>query len=213
MRATIALLTLLAITPLAQAKSECEIDLGQGWPPATLNHGTAVEGLLTAGAVPVLSLMRLPIRGKENGVMLMRPVGTQPWTLRAAVAAERVDTVETVPGGMLRTLSTEKPAKLRQSDMPAALAERLVASWARALQVAVPSGRNAVFQEGELLVFNVNGQRITGSEPGCGPGRLLARQAQILVEAAGAKDKHLPKHWGALIKSLNQLDAQLAAAD
>ncbi len=46
----LALLTLLALTPLAHAKGACEVDLGQGWPPATRNHGSAVEGLFTAGA-------------------------------------------------------------------------------------------------------------------------------------------------------------------
>lgn len=212
MRQALVLLALLASAPLAQAKSECQVDLGQGWPPATRNHGKAVEGLFAAGGEPALSLVRLPPRGKESGVMLMRSPNGQAWIVRSAVAAERVDAVESIPGGISRTLKVDAPPKLRESRMPAALAERVVDTWARALQVAVPAGRDAAFQENELLVFAVNGQRVSGSEPGCGPSRLLTRQAQVLIEAADSKDKHLPKRWKALIKLLDELDVQIAAA-
>lgn len=115
MRPALALLALLVIAPLAHAKGPCEIDLGQGWPPATRNHGSAVETLFAAGDAPALSLVRLPPRGKETGVLLVRPVNGGAWTVRSSVAA-------------------------------------------------------------------------------------------------GSKDKHLPKRWSALIKLLDQLDAQLAAA-
>lgn len=214
MRRVLVLLVLLVIAPLAQAqaKSECQVDLGQGWPPATRNHGKAVEGLFAAGEEPALSLVRLPPRGKESGVMLVRSPNGQSWVVRSAVAAERVDAMESIPGGMSRVLRVNEPAKRRESRMPAALAERVVDTWARALQVAVPVQREAGFQENELLVFAVNGQRVSGSEPGCGPARLLTRQAQILIDAAGSKDKHLPRRWSALVKLLDELDAQIAAA-
>ncbi len=212
MRHALALLVMLAVAPVAQAKSECQVDLGQGWPPATENHGSAVENLFTAGDEPALSLVRLPPRGKESGVMLIRPSNGKAWTLRAAAAAERVDAMESIPGGISRSLKTDSAPKVRESVMPPALAERLVDAWARALQVAVPAERDAAFQDGELLVFTVDGQRVSGSEPGCGPSRLLSRQAEILIDAAGSKDKNLPKRWRALIKSLNELDAQIAKA-
>lgn len=212
MRAALALLVLLVLSPSAQAKSGCEVDLGQGWPPATRNHGTAVEGLFAAGDAPVLSLVRLPPRGKETGVMLVRSANGQTWTVRSAVAAERVDAMTTIPGGIERTLKVDKPAKVRESVIPAALAERVVASWGRALTAVVPGDRAAAFQENELLVFAVNDQRVSGTEPACGPSRLLTRQAQVLVDAADSKDKHLPKRWSTLIKLLDQLDTQLAAA-
>lgn len=212
MRPALALLALLVIAPLAQAKGPCENDLGQGWPPATRNHGSAVETLFAAGDAPALSLVRLPPRGKETGVMLVRPVNGGAWTVRSSVAAERVDAVERIPGGISKTLKVDSPPKVRESAMPAALAERVVKAWGSALQATVPAKRDAAFPEDELLVFNVNGLRISGAEPGCGPGRLLARQAKVLDDAAGSKDKHLPKRWSALIKLLDQLDAQLAAA-
>ncbi|QOW24233.1 hypothetical protein [Lysobacter sp. H23M47] len=212
MRAALALAALLAVSPLALAKSECQIDLGQGWPPATRNHGTAVEALFAAGDTPVLSLVRLPPRGKETGVMLVRSANGQTWTVRSAVAAERVDAMTTIPGGIERTLKVDKPAKVRESVMPAALAERVVASWGRALSAVVPEDRAAAFQENELLVFAVNDRRVSGTEPSCGPSRLLARQAQVLIDAADSKDKHLPKRWSALVKLLDQLDTQLATA-
>src|SRR5690606_41189805 len=60
-------LALLAM-PLAQA-AECELQLGHGWPPATGNHGDAVEGLLVADAAPALQLTWLPKRGTESALM------------------------------------------------------------------------------------------------------------------------------------------------
>lgn len=203
---------LLLAAPLAQAKNECQLEMGHGWPPATQNHGSAVEQLFAGSDQPVLSLTRLPLRGKESGVMLLHPAGSSSWTLRSAVADERVANVVVNARGVNRTLRVDQTPKLREIPMPAALAERLVDSWQRALQAAVPAGREARFHEDELLVFTLDGQRVVGLEPGCGPARLLVRQSQLLIEAAGSKEKHRTKQWRALMRSLDELQEQLADA-
>lgn len=205
---------LLAVAPLAYAKSECLLDLGHGWPPATQNHGSAVEQLFADGDVPALSLVRLPVRGKESGVMLMRPVrGNTAWALRSATASERVDSVSPIRGGISRSLKTDQSPRVREVPMPAALAERLLDTWQRTLQAAVPAESAAVFHDGELLLFTVDDQRVTGLEPTCGPARMLVRQSLILIEASDTKEKNRYKRWRDLAQSLDRLDEQLADLD
>lgn len=210
----LALAGVLAAAPLAHASSECRLDLGHGWPPATQNHGSAVEQLFADGAVPALSLVRLPVRGKESGVMLMRPVrGNTAWALRSVTARERVDSVSTIRGGISRSLKTDQSPKVSEVPMPAALAERLLDTWQRTLRATVPATSEAVFHDGELLLFTVGEQRVTGLEPTCGPARMLVRQSSLLIEASDTKEKNRAKRWRELMQSLDKLDAQLAGAD
>ncbi len=205
---------LLAAAPLAHGKSECRLDLGRGWPPATQNHGSAVEQLFADGAVPALSLVRLPVRGKESGVMLMRPVrGDTAWTVRSVTARERVESVVSIPGGIRRTLNTDQSPKVREVPMPAALAERLLETWQRALQATVATDSEAEFHNGELLLITVDDQRVSGLEPTCGPARLLVRQSLILIDASDSAEKSRAKRWRELSQSLDELDAQLAGTD
>ncbi|MGQ4661052.1 hypothetical protein [Lysobacter sp. F6437] len=210
-RAWLLPLALLA-TPLAQA-AECELQLGHGWPPATGNHGDAVEGLLVADAAPAMHLTWLPKRGAESALMLVQPADGGDWTLRYARPPERVDQWDTGAGGMKRVLLVDQQPEVLEVPMPAALAARLVAGWQRTLQAGVPADRAAEFHDDEVLSLVIGGERYSGLEPGCGAGELLVEQAEDLVKTADEEDADdRAERWQDLQRDLDELDEVLREA-
>lgn len=209
-----ALLLALALSaaPLAHAADECTLQLGHGWPPATENHGSAVEQLLIGDASPALSLTWLPKRGTEQSLMLLRPAAGGDWTLRHAEPPERIDSWDTSGGGLRRILRVDQQPELREVPMPATLAARVLDSWQRTLQAGVPADRVAEFHDDELLLFVIDGERISGLEPGCGAGEVLMEQAEQLIKAADEEDADdRLDHWEDLDRSLNELHEALAS--
>lgn len=207
-----ALLVLMLLAPAAHA-AECELPLGHGWPPATENHGAAVEGLLVADAAPALQLTWLPARGEESTLMLLPPADGRGWMLRHAQAAERVDHRESISGGSRRVLRVEQAPEVVEVPVPASLANRLVDGWSRTLQAGVAPDRAARFHEGDVLSFVIDGARFSGTEPGCGPGEVVIELAEALIDAAHEGDPDdLPKRWDELWQTLDELDEELADA-
>jgi len=210
-RAWLLPLALLAM-PLAQA-AECELQLGHGWPPATGNHGDAVEGLLVADAAPALQLTWLPKRGTESALMLLQPTDGGDWTLRYARPSERVDQWDNRGGGMKRVLLVDQQPEVLEVPMPAALAARLVDGWQRTLQAGVPADRAAEFHDDEVLSFVIAGERFSGLEPKCGAGELLVEQAEDLIKTADEDDaEDRAERWQDLKRDLDELDEELVEA-
>jgi len=209
-----ALLLALALSaaPLAHAADECMLQLGHGWPPATENHGNAVETLLVGDSQPALQLTWLPLRGAESALMLVPAADGGAWTLRHAQPPERVDQRETSATGIRRVLLTEQQPEVLEVAIPAALATRLVESWKRTLQAGVAADRGAQFHDDEVLSFVVDGARFSGLAPDCGAGELMLEQAEALVDAADEGDPDdFQERWDDLGKSLDELDEELAA--
>ena len=210
-RAWLLPLALLAM-PLAQA-AECELQLGHGWPPATGNHGDAVESLLVADAAPALHLTWLPKRGPERALMLLQPADDGDWTLRYARPPERIDQWDTRGGGMKRVLLVDQQPEVLEVPMPAALAARLVDSWQRTLQSGVPAERAAEFHDDETLSFVIGDERFSGLEPDCGAGELLVEQAEDLIKTADEDDaEDRAERWQDLERDLDELEDVLGEA-
>ena len=210
-RALCLVAALLAVQALAPAQADdevCNLDLGRGWPPATENYGTAVEGLFAAGAKPVLSLTRLPTRSLESGVQLLAGEGEGDWTLRYSEADERIQ----VWSGGKRELRVGQQPEVAQVPMPAALARRIVADWQRALSTQVPEDRQAQFHDDDVVLFVVDGLRVSGLQPGCGPASQLMEQVGMLIEATDDSDEKRIKRWRKLEESLDQLEQSLTGA-
>ncbi|QQP95501.1 hypothetical protein [Lysobacter enzymogenes] len=198
--------------PLAQAADGCVAPLGRGWPPATENHGSAVEQLLAGKAEPRLSLTVLPTRATENGLLLIPGAGADAdWTLRHAVPNERVQVWSRSRGGGALELRVDQEIDSEDAPMPAALAQRLVAAWKRALEQAVPADKPAEYRDADQLLFVVDGVRVSGARPDCGVGETLMEQATLLTEAAGASANKRERRWRDLNESLDELDKQLQA--
>ena len=215
-RAGRALLLALALSSasLAHADDGCTLQLGHGWPPATENHGSAAEQVLIGDASPALSLTWLPKRGAEQSLMLLRPADGGDWTLRHAEAPERIDSWDTGGSGLKRILRIDQEPELREVPMPAMLATRVFDGWQRALQAGVPADRVAEFHDDELLLFVIDGERVSGLEPGCGAGEVLMEQAEQLIEAADEEDADdRLDHWDDLDRSLDELHDALASGN
>lgn len=200
------ILALLLIAPLARAADECKPELGRGWPPATENHGNAVEGLFAAGAKPSLSLTTLPRYSTESGLLLVPGEGDADWRLRYAEADDRVASWS---GGALRMRIDQEP-EVAEVPMPAALAKRLVADWRRALTATVPEDRAAGFHDADTLLFMVDGLRVSGLTPECGAGELLMRQSELLIKATDDGNERRARRWNELTAQLDELDQWLA---
>lgn len=199
--------------PLAQAADGCRLPLGRGWPPATENHGSAVEQLLAAKAEPRLSLTLLPTRGTESGVMLIAAAADgADWTLRHATPDGRVQVWNGSRGGGALELRVDQDVDSEEAPIPAALAQRLVATWKRALEQAVPADKPAEYRDSEQLLFVVDGLRVSGARPDCGYGETLMEQATLLTEAANESAGKRERRWRALGESLDELERQLQAA-
>jgi len=210
-RALLLSMALLA-TPVVHA-AECELQLGHGWPPATENHGSAVEALLAGGASPALSLTWLPKRGVESGLMLLPSANGGDWTLRHARPPDRVDERDRSGGSLRRVLRVDQQPEVLEVPIPAALATRLLEGWQRVLQAGVPAAREARFHDDDLLTLVIGGERVSGLEPDCGAAELMMEQADELVDLADEEDADdRLEGWQDLQRSLDELDGELAAA-
>jgi hypothetical protein len=196
--------------PSARAEDEaCRVDLGRGWPPATENYGSAVEQLFTAGTRPSLTLTRLPKRSIETAVQLVAGEGEGDWTLRHVVADERVE----IWTGGRRELRVDQQPEIAAVPMPATLARRVMADWQRALGAQVPEDRAAEFHDDEVLLFVVDGMRVSGLQPACGPVVQMLEQAGLMIEATDDSDEKRFKRWRKLEQSLDQLEQSLAGGN
>ncbi len=192
-------------SPAARAADDCAIALGRGWPPATENHGAAVERLLDGGLTPALRLTRLPAFATESGVLLIPGEGEGDWTLRVAEADDRVSRWS---GGRLE-LRVDQTPDAEEVPMPAPLARRLVDAWQRTFTALVPADRPAAFHEGPSS-FAVGDLRVSGLEPECGPGQLVMAQVELLVEASEDGDERRARRWAELAASIDELEQTLA---
>lgn len=210
-RARLYVALVLGMVPAAQAlAADCSSGLGRGWPPAVGNYGQAVETLFEGKAQPALSLVTLPKSGVETGVALLRGTQEQEWTLRYSRADKRVYSWNNSArqGGL--ELRVDQEPDQYQVSIPAALAQRLVRSWQAALDAAVPADRKAAVLEGEVLSFQVDGQRFSGPRPECGTGKLMMKQVALLIESSDTKEKKLDRRWKDLDESLDELQQLLA---
>lgn len=200
------------VVPSARADEEeveaCRIELGRGWPPATENYGSAVETLFTGGHTPALSLTRLPARSAESALQLIAGEGEGDWTLRYVEADERVQ----VWTGGRRELRIDQQPDVAAVPMPAALARRVVAHWRRVMDAQVPKDRVAEFHDDEVLLFLVDGVRVSGLQPECGPIAQMMEQVALMIEATDDGDEKRIKRWRELAESLDQLEQSLAGA-
>lgn len=204
-------LLLVALAPAASAQ-DCTLSFGRGWPPATANHGVAVETLFTGDVQPAVSLVWLPATGKERGIALVPGIEGAAWTLRASEADERVYSWS---GGDARggvQFRTDQVPDRDEARVPAALAERLAGLWQQALRQATPEGANAPLQERGLVSFLVNGERFSGAAPDCGPVESLFEQAGLLLEASNESETKQEKRWQQLDAALDELQQSLSGA-
>lgn len=198
----------LAFVPAAHAA--CTTELGHGWPPAVGNYGQAVETLFVGKAQPMLSLVTLPKGGVETGVALLPGTQDQAWTLRFSKADKRVYTWNNSARGGGVELRVDQEPDQYQVAIPAALAQRLVRSWRSALDAGVPADRKAPITDGEVLSFQVDGERYSGPRWECGAGKLMMKQVALLIEASDTKEKKLDRRWQDLDESLDELQQLLA---
>jgi hypothetical protein len=201
MRAAL-LLAALLLAPIARADDEqCHLALGRGWPPATENYGRAVEQLFSGGAQPALSFTLLPGAGAESGVLLIEGQDGGDWTLRRAVAEERVH----FWGPTRLELRTALAPAVDDAPIPAAVATRLVEEWRHALMAAAPEGSAAPFSEGDAWLFVAGDLRVSGLKPGCELGGLLRDQIDLLIEASDEGEEKREKRWRQLGESLDRM--------
>ncbi|MGO1070225.1 hypothetical protein [Lysobacter sp. CA199] len=195
--------------PFAQAADQCSFALGRGWPPATENHGSAVEQLIAAKSEPRLSLTFLPTRGAESGLLLIPAAGDADWTVRHALPSERVAVWNSARASGALELRVDQEVENEEAPIPAALAQRVVATWKRALETMAPRDKPAEFQDKDQLLFVVDGLRVSGTRPDCGAGEPLMEQVSLLIEASNESASKRERRWRALGESLDELDKQL----
>lgn len=206
-----ALLAGLAVLPAARAADSCGASFGQGWPPATENYGTAVEGLLAGGEVPQLMITRLPPRGTESAVMLIQDAGG--WRLRFVEADERVMEWSGTGDGVQRQLRVDQVPDVAEVPVPVDVAERIVDGWHR-LFTALPEDRDAPYSDGEQWLVVLDGVRISGQVPDCDAGDLLADQVELLVEAVDESESKRTRRWEQMEELLDDMNVQsLAGTD
>ncbi|WAC62157.1 hypothetical protein OVA13_12165 [Pseudoxanthomonas sp. SL93] len=201
---------LLVAAPVAFAQDDCTLSFGRGWPPATGNHGAAVEQLFTGDVQPAVSLVWLPATGKERGIALIPGAEGAAWTLRVSEADERVHVWS---GGSARggvQFRTEQTPDRDEVRMPVPLAQRVASLWQQALERAAPQGVNAPLQDRGLVSFLVNGERFSGVAPDCGPAELLFEQVDLLVEASNESESKQEKRWQQLDAALDELQQSLS---
>jgi hypothetical protein len=202
--------TLAALVVAPGASAACTTDIGRGWPPAVGNYGQAVETLFNGKAQPALALTILPKGGVETGVALLPGSQDQAWTLRYSEADKRVyNWNNSARGGGVELRVDQEPDQY-QVAIPAALAQRLLRSWQAALDSGVPAGRKAPVTDGEVLSFQVAGERYSGPRWECGAGKLMMKQVALLIEASDTKEKKLDRRWQDLDESLDELQQLLA---
>ncbi len=204
MRAAL-LATALLLAPVAQADDACRPALGRGWPSATENYGTAVEDLLAAGRTPGWRVTLLPANGVESGVMLVADPAGGDWTLRHAIADERV---KVWTGGRLE-MRTHRQPEVEEATIPATVAQRLVDEWGRMFETVAPEGSEAPFSENawSFVVATPDGEalRVSGPRPECELGELMRDQIDLLIEASEEGEEKRAKRWRQLGESLDRM--------
>ncbi|GAB3097313.1 hypothetical protein [Lysobacter terrae] len=203
---TAVLIAALLLAPAAQA-DECKLALGRGWPPATENYGSAVEKLFAVDSQPGWRFTLLPKAGVESGVLLIPGIEGGDWTLRRAVADERVR----FWGANKLELRTEQTPDFNEALIPAAVATRLVEDWHRALATAAPEDSVAPFGEEDTWVFVAGDLRVSGLKPQCELGALMRDQIDLLIEASDEGDEKREKRWRQIGKSLDRMREVLDA--
>ncbi|AWV08559.1 hypothetical protein [Marilutibacter maris] len=201
-----------AAAPAFADDEACKPALGHGWPPATENYGTAVEGLLADGIAPELMLTRLPARGNEDALMLARDA-SGGWTLRYAEADERVMSWTGNGLEMRRELMVDQVPEKLEVPIPAILATRVVDAWRQALTEAVPAGVEAPYNEGDTWLVVIGGDRVSGAAPDCGSARFMAEQLELLIDAADTKASKRDRRWAEVAESLDEMREARARAD
>jgi hypothetical protein len=196
------LVAALVFAPLAHADDEtCKLALGRGWPPATENYGTAVEKLFAGEQQPAWSFTLLPKKGVESGVLLIAGSGDGDWTLRRAVADERVH----YWGATTLELRTARAPQVQEATIPAAVATRFIREWRDALAATTPEGSTAPFSEDDAWVFVAGDLRVSGLKPRCELGSLLRDQIDLLIEASEESEEKRAKRWRQLGESLDRM--------
>lgn len=212
------LVAALVFAPVAHADDDeaCKLALGRGWPPATENYGSAVEKLFAGEQQPAWSFTLLPKMGAESGVLLIANPDGGDWTLRRAVADQRVHYWSATK----LELRTQQAPEIEEASIPAEVATRFIADWREALSAAAPDGSAAPFSEDDTWLFVVGdpgsspGQalRVSGLEPGCELGALLREQIDLLIEASDEGDEKREKRWRQLGESLDRMRNVLGGA-
>lgn len=203
------LVAALVFAPLAHADDDaCKLAVGRGWPPATENYGSAVEKLFAGEQQPAWSFTLLPKMGAESGVLLIANPDGGEWTLRRAVADQRVH----YWSATRLELRTQQTPEIDEASIPAEVATRFIADWREALSTAAPDGSAAPFSEGGTWLFVAGDLRVSGLEPGCELGKLMREQIDLLIEASDEGDEKREKRWRQLGESLDRMRAVLGSA-
>lgn len=201
------LVAALVFAPLAHADDDsCKLALGRGWPPATENYGSAVEKLFAGEQQPAWSFTLLPKMGAESGVLLIANPDGGDWTLRRAVADQRVHYWSATK----LELRTEQTPDVDEARIPAAVATRFITEWRDALSSVAPEGSAAPFSEGDTWLFVAGDMRVSGLEPTCELGKRMREQIDLLIEASDEGDEKREKRWRQLGESLDRMRDALA---
>jgi hypothetical protein len=196
------LVAALVFAPLAHADDDgCKLALGRGWPPATENYGSAVETLFAGEQQPAWSFTLLPKMGAESGVLLIANPDGGDWTLRCAVADQRVH----YWSATRLELRTEQTPDVDEARIPAEVATRFIEDWRKVLSTAAPEGSTAPFSEGDTWLFVAGDLRVSGLEPTCELGKLMREQIDLLIEASDEGDEKRQKRWRQLGESLDRM--------
>jgi hypothetical protein len=196
------LVAALVFAPLAHADDDaCRLAVGRGWPPATENYGSAVEKLFAGEQQPAWSFTLLPKMGAESGVLLVANPDGGDWTLRRAVADQRVHYWSATK----LELRTQQTPEIDEASIPAEVATRFIADWRDALSAAAPDDSTAPFSEGDTWLFVAGDLRVSGLEPTCELGKLMREQIDLLIEASEEGDEKREKRWRQLGESLDRM--------
>ena len=196
------LVAALVFAPLAHADDDgCKLALGRGWPPATEKYGSAVVTLFAGEQQPAWSFTLLPKMGAESGVLLIANPDGGDWTLRHAVADQRVH----YWSATRLELRTEQTPDVDEARIPAEVATRFIEDWRKVLSTAAPEGSTAPFSEGDTWLFVAGDLRVSGLEPTCELGKLMREQIDLLIEASDEGDEKRQKRWRQLGESLDRM--------
>ena len=150
---------------------------------------------------PAWSFTLLPKMGAESGVLLIANPDGGDWTLRRAVADQRVH----YWSATRLELRTEQTPDVDEARIPAEVATRFIEDWRKVLSTAAPEGSTAPFSEGDTWLFVAGDLRVSGLEPTCELGKLMREQIDLLIEASDEGDEKRQKRWRQLGESLDRM--------